>query len=217
MQPSSGLTTKIRNDIQSNREALKKGTETDQQVSQLLSKTSPTITILAQQIQRVSTTFSELVIGKPDQLVDTLDSIGEQITIDKLTSTYNKSLALKKQRESIIQELKVKIQSDDISGLLLLNKNKEARVFQTELDKFKIYSSRLNDNLNEQNSLITELQKDVEKARSLKTFTLVDKSFKVASKITRTWLTDFEMWRDALEGLQKGVQFYSYFQLFILF
>lgn len=78
---------------------------------------------------------------------------------------------IKKERGEILSDLKQKIQSDDISQVLVLNRraqNVEPAIFKQELEKFKPHQNRINLSINAQNSLIQDLTKTWKELNELK-------------------------------------------------
>ncbi|KAI9095615.1 BRO1-like domain-containing protein [Phlyctochytrium arcticum] len=226
-EPSVKLTSRFRDDIRQHRESFEKAMSTDGALISGLDVSRSVIDMLRQHPDKVEISFAERVIasapnntaGTPiGNLIDeTVDGgsggfgvLNEQILIEKMDGLLSRLRTLKRERHDLIDELKAKLHSDDISSLLLLNKNKETQVFQTELSKFKPLQGRINSNLQLHAQFLRDLSTDFTKleqsSESLKNVENIEKRKKA---IISEWGQSFERWKEAKDGLGRGVEFYS--------
>lgn len=120
----------------------------------------------------------------------------------------------------------IQIHEDDISSLLILNKNKEAQVFQAELNKFKDHQTRIASNLKGQAILLQEVTKEIGKMiQSSQTMKVLEmECLKVATRknminvssfqvlearekrkyeVLKEWKRGFDAWKEARGELNR--------------
>ncbi|KAJ3045369.1 bck1-like resistance to osmotic shock [Rhizophlyctis rosea] len=222
-EPSAQLTSHIRQDIRSHRESFEKALSTDQALFARINESKRDVTTLKRPLEEVESIFAESTIlssGRKEQQVNLIDAdttstgglgqLGEQVLLEKLDGILTRLRALKKERTETLEELKTKLHGDDISSLLLLNKNKEQQIFQSELSKFKPLQSRLSANLQQHQQLLQDLTNEFKKLRessqAMHTLDLVEKR---KADLVKQWRRSYEQWREAKDGLRRGLQFYS--------
>ncbi|KAI9330202.1 BRO1-like domain-containing protein [Obelidium mucronatum] len=226
-EPSVKLTAQIRHDIRVHRESFEKALATDQTLLVRLNECRRDVATMSRPLDEVQSIFAELIravatLKKSDvavgNLIDDgpgtsgegLGKLGEQIIVEKLDGMIQQLRKLKTERATAFAELKTKVREDDISTSLLLNKNKENQVFQTELAKFKPYQSRLATNIATHNQLLVDISTEYEKLRaSSTTIKVLDLRERRRNEIIKDWKTSFNIWTEAKEGLNRGVRFYT--------
>ncbi|KAI7068184.1 BRO1-domain-containing protein, partial [Hortaea werneckii] len=86
-------------------------------------------------------------------------SVAEQI--ERIEEVMRKLGLVKRERGQVLKDLKEKIHNDDISNVLILNKkavsNQEAQLFKAELEKFRPHQNRILQANHKQSSLMKEL------------------------------------------------------------
>ncbi|KAI8818647.1 BRO1-like domain-containing protein [Fimicolochytrium jonesii] len=224
-EPSAHRTGKMRDDLRHHRESLEKAAGTDTLLLSGLDQSKQIVDVLRRPSDDVQTCFVDQLISmgpskagqKVGNLIDGADSDGaglgvldEQVLIQKVDGLLSRLRGLKRDREGIVVELKTKLHEDDISSLLLLNKNKESQVFQTELSKFKPLQGRLSANLQTHSQFLRDLATDFSKleqsSQSIKNLDLIDKH---RSSLVKEWGRAYEQWKEAHDGLKRGVEFYT--------
>ncbi|RKO91970.1 BRO1-like domain-containing protein [Blyttiomyces helicus] len=225
-EPSSKLTSQIRAGIRQHRDSFEKALSTDQALLSWLNESKPDIEILKRPIDEVESIFAERILEagpasrKSKNVANLIDDVGgsenglgvleEQIVIEKLDGILTRLRALKKERTDVLEELKTRLHSDDISSLLLLNKNKETQIFQAELSKFKPLQGRLAANIQAHGQFLHDLSTEFSKLKdSSKTMRTIEARERRKAELVKEWQRSFDHWREAKDGLKKGVRFYS--------
>ncbi|KAI8621903.1 BRO1-like domain-containing protein [Chytriomyces sp. MP71] len=227
-EPSVKLTAQIRHDIRSHRESFDKAAATDQSLLARLNDCRRDVAIMSRPLEEVHSVFAEMIravatLKKPDvavgNLIDEdisspdgagLGKLGEQITVEKLDGMIQRLRTLKTERATVLNELKAKVREDDISTSLLIHKNKESQVFQAELAKFKPYQARIATNISSHNQLLVDVATEYDKLKqSSTTIKVLELRERRRSEITKDWKNSYNLWREAKEGLNKGVRFYT--------
>ncbi|KAI0267491.1 BRO1-like domain-containing protein [Gloeopeniophorella convolvens] len=160
--PSSGLTKGLRSDLKSHFQALDAAAASDEQVQVLWNTVQGDVKLLiSDDVERV---FKDSARGhdRRESLLD-LDTdkddaekakiAGFVEDIDERLGRLNK---IERERDQTLKDLKEKIQSDDVSHLLLLNRrnpNVEPTIFASELEKFRPYQQRLSQTMHHQQRL----------------------------------------------------------------
>ncbi|KAK0636890.1 BRO1-like domain-containing protein [Bombardia bombarda] len=178
-QPSSRLTTTLRNDIRNYREALDEAARSDGQLATKLraNETEFDEMRIAAQTAEVDALFQEAVnrgrksrdshspsVVEPNLLDADFDDVGGPSVADQIAKVEDilKRLSLiKKERLQVLKDLKEKAHTDDISQILILNKksiaNFEQQLFQSELEKYRPHQNRLVQASHKQAALMREL------------------------------------------------------------
>ncbi|KAJ3342835.1 bck1-like resistance to osmotic shock [Gonapodya sp. JEL0774] len=236
-EPSIRLTSTIRADIRRHREALEKAQETDFALMNKVSECKSDLEILSKPVNEVAKLFAEVVTAgdssissggdlfggstvKVGTLLDedvvgsekdgALGVLGEQLLIERMDSYLVKLRQLKKERGDIVEELKTKLHSDDISPLLLLNKNKEAQLFHSELGKFKPFQVRLQSNIAQQSQLLAEIGNEYTRLKNSSFgMKILEQREKRRVALVSRWQRAWETWRECREGFRKGIKFYA--------
>ncbi|PKS08960.1 hypothetical protein jhhlp_003573 [Lomentospora prolificans] len=177
-QPSSALTTTLRGDIRSYREALDEASRTDSQLAAKLRQNEGEFNDMRAASERgeVDQLFQRSLnkargqssnnaspLEEPNLLDADFDdgqpSVMDQI--DRVENILKKLNLLKHERNQVLKDLKEKVHNDDISQILILNKksiqNYETQLFQAELEKFRPYQLRLLSANHKQSALMKEL------------------------------------------------------------
>lgn len=174
-QSPSGLESRsIRTDLKNNREALRQATQNDEAIEQLWRQSEPTIRILLGGREALDTAFAESLSGQSastgGQLVDLLeDDTSSDVQKEELRSKVAKiesNLSLlhriKKDRNDALTELRGRIQADDISHILILNRRAapeaQNQLFQQELEKFRPLTQRIGRSQSEQDRIVGEIE-----------------------------------------------------------
>ncbi|QRW13317.1 vacuolar protein sorting-associated protein BRO1 [Ceratobasidium sp. AG-Ba] len=220
--PSATHTAPLRQDLKSHREAFAAAAASDGQVYSLWQNTKPTLDILrnnpASLFQRVSDTSGGSLLDldeNGDVGEGEADDIKAQVEeIDELLGRLNK---IKRERNEVLKDLKDKIQNDDVSHLLLLNRRSgpavEAALFQSELEKFKPYQTRIGSTIHHQQATLQEAGTLLKRLQNERGRGGWAKKWEAGEKRRREAVTRIararEGWMDVREGAGKGIQFYQ--------
>ncbi|ORY48912.1 BRO1-domain-containing protein [Rhizoclosmatium globosum] len=225
-EPSVKLTNQIRYDVRSHRESFDQALATDQGLLARLNECRRDVATMSRPLDEVQSIFAELIravatLKKSDvavgNLIDDvpgseegLGKLGEQITVEKLDGMIQQLRKLKNERATLLAELKTKVREDDISKALLLNKNKESQVFQAELAKFKPYQAKIKVNVDTHSQLLVDIASEFEKLKnSSTTIKVLELRERRRNEIIKEWKESFVLWKEAKEGLNRGVRFYT--------
>ncbi|KAJ3411416.1 bck1-like resistance to osmotic shock [Chytridiales sp. JEL 0842] len=226
-EPSAKLTSQIRHDIRQHRESFEKAMSTDHSLVARLNECRRDVSLLCRPLDEVESIFAEKLMAaapapKKDSNVGNLldaetttpeDGFGilnEQVLLEKMDNVLNRLKSLKAERTQVLTDLKAKIHEDDISSNLLLNKNKESQVFQSELSKFKSFQTKIANNVQMHTQLLADLSADFNKLKQTSQgFRLLEMRERRRADLIKEWRRSFELWKESKEGLRKGVQFYT--------
>ncbi|KAL1841833.1 hypothetical protein VTJ49DRAFT_6510 [Mycothermus thermophilus] len=176
-QPSSRLTTTLRNDIRSYRDALEEAASSDNQLAAKLRQNQNEFDEMraAAQTGEINAFFQRAVkkarkssshspsSAEPNLLDADFDDGGPTVVeqIAKVEDILKKLNLIKRERMQVLKDLKEKAHNDDISQILILNKkaiaNYEQQLFQQELEKYRPYQNRLVQATHKQAALMREL------------------------------------------------------------
>ncbi|KAG8886902.1 bck1-like resistance to osmotic shock [Tulasnella sp. 332] len=226
-EPSASLTRTLRQDLKSHRDAFTAASTSDAQVVKLWTSVRPDVDLLLSGPAPLESYFAGPP-GEPQQsLLDLTDDVGPSADsaglkdlrkkIDELDDRMGRVNKIKRERAEVLKDFKEKVQNDDVSHLLLLNRrtpgNVEPSLFQAELAKFQPYQARLGATIQAQAATMDEISNLY---RSL-----------TSSSKSREWLKKSEAkekkrgeaigrlihakegWMDTVETLNKGLRFYA--------
>ncbi|KAG2040773.1 BRO1-like domain-containing protein [Suillus americanus] len=224
-EPSASFTKSIRQDLKSHIGALDAAAASDQQVSTLWESVKSDIRLLlspdVEEVFRASAqrdapseSLLDLDIG-----VEAHDET-ERVRIRQYTTEIEERLGrLKKiayERGEVLKELKDKIQADDVSHLLLLNRRNpgaEQSLFAAELEKFRAYQQRLGTTVYNQQAVLQEIQGLWKHLRDLAGRGPGAKKWDERERRKKDTVRRFSNARDGYmevrDGLTKGLQFYQ--------
>ncbi|PVF96688.1 BRO1-domain-containing protein [Serendipita vermifera] len=236
MDPSSGLNKDLRRDWKEMKSSLDAAAPSDQQVFTLWSGIREDVAILMDK-KRLEATYASAVHGTGGSLLDVSDTDtddAEREKMGKLVGEIEERLGrlnkIARERNEILKDLKERIQNDDVSHLLLLNRrtagpqpngsgssNVEATIFANELEKFRPYQSRIASTIHAQTSTINEiggLWKSLKnlggggkgKGNSKKNWEEREKRVK---EVVRRMAAAREGYLEVTDGVMKGLQFYK--------
>ncbi|KAG9092612.1 bck1-like resistance to osmotic shock [Ceratobasidium sp. 370] len=220
-EPSASHTATLRQDLKSHREAFVAAAASDGQVLSLWQGTKPTLDILrnnpASLFQRVSDSSAGSLLDLDEGEVgreDAEDIKAQVEEIDELLGRLNK---IKRERGEVLKDLKDKIQNDDVSQLLLLNRRSgptvETALFQSELEKFKPYQARISSTVHHQQATLQEVGGLLRRLQNERGKGGWAKQWEAGEKRRREAVTRVararEGWMEVREGAGKGIQFYQ--------
>ncbi|KAI9891268.1 MAG: bck1-like resistance to osmotic shock [Vezdaea aestivalis] len=183
-QPSSRLTTTLRNDTRNYRTAMEEANTSDSQLFFTFRQHESDFDEMrsAGEVDEADVLFQRAMVkaghgkgkgrnGSPlspsnveGNLLDAdFEEDGYSVIdqIDKVEELLRKLNLLKNQRAQVLKDLKEKVHNDDISSVLILNKksitNHEQQLFQQELEKFRPHQSHLLQANHKQSQIMKEL------------------------------------------------------------
>ncbi|BEI87484.1 uncharacterized protein CcaverHIS019_0102020 [Cutaneotrichosporon cavernicola] len=186
-QPPSGpQTASFRQTITANLSAVSNAATSDSQLAKLWAEIQPDMAVLQAGPDALRAQARDVALGKTqtvqpapgESLLDFADEEQVRPQLDAAEADALRAAAkeagdkldrlskVRTERDDVLKDLKAKIQSDDVSNLLLLNRrssNVEPQLFAAELEKFRPYQSRLGSALTASNSLTSELEAIVQK------------------------------------------------------
>lgn len=138
-----------------------------------------------------------------------------QKNVEEMNAKLQDLRRLQRERENTLDDLKRAVRKDDISNLLVLNKDKEdlEDVFNQELQKFDPYQERIGATIDKQSSLVNSLKqlmasvfddpavKNAMKEREKKSSTRQAK--------TAAYLAAYDSWKAFAQGCEQATVFYK--------
>ncbi|EPQ26261.1 uncharacterized protein PFL1_06196 [Pseudozyma flocculosa PF-1] len=238
-QDPAGLHTKdMRAGLKENREALQQATANDRRIQELWESIRDDVSLLVAGRDTLESAFaaalsgssgssqhrgsapggaaSLLDLGEEEDRADEAEVRQVQTKLAQIDEGLLKLHKMKKDRGEVLADLKEKIQTDDISHVLVLNRraqNVEPAIFAQELEKFKAHQNRLAVSAHHQQVVlgeVTQAYKDLE-------------SLPAARRARKVW-EEKQRARDGLVGrlrrakeghaevraaVARGVQFYT--------
>ncbi|KAL9640646.1 MAG: hypothetical protein Q9164_000128 [Protoblastenia rupestris] len=185
-QPSSRLTSTLRSDIRSYKNAIDEASTSDGQLLHTSRQYESEFDEMrsAGETQEADVLYQQAMVkagasrGKGRNGIGSPMSGGEANLLDedfgeggtsvndqigKVEDLLRKMELVKRDRAQVLKDLKEKVHNDDIVNVLILNKksisNQENQLFQAELDKFRPHQNRLLQSNHKQTALMKELTK----------------------------------------------------------
>ncbi|KAF7324851.1 BRO1 domain-containing protein [Mycena kentingensis (nom. inval.)] len=222
-QPSAGLNKTLRQDLKAHVSAMEEAARSDQQVQALWESVRADVEALA--TNQLESYFSSSKADNRMSLLDLGDEVeaAEKEEKDKITSLlkeFEERLGalrkIEKERNQVLKDLKEKIQTDDVSHLLLLNRRNtgvEPTLFAAELEKFRPYQQRIAATIHHQEAALQDISA---RWKSLKNFTdsrSSTRKWEEKEKRRKEGVQRLNRAREGYEevrdGLAKGLQFYT--------
>ncbi|KAI0696339.1 BRO1-domain-containing protein [Cytidiella melzeri] len=224
--PSSGLTKAFRQDLKSHFGALEAASASDQQVVTLWDSVRGEIgLLLSPQVEDVFRASTEGGGAGAENLLD-LDVASEtrddeersQIVnlVQEIEERLSRLTKISRERNEVLKDLKEKVQTDDVSHLLLLNRRNtgaESTLFAGELEKFKPYQQRLASTIHHEQVTVQEVSALWRTLRDLAGRGPGARKWEERERRKKDTIKRFSQARDgymeARDGLAKGLQFYN--------
>ncbi|KAF5325175.1 hypothetical protein D9619_009900 [Psilocybe cf. subviscida] len=221
--PSATLTKGFRQDLKAHMNALEAAAASDAQVEALWESVRADIQLLLS--PQLETLFSERGGTKPDNLLE-LDNDGEGDDaaerkkiggyVEEIEDRLKRLDLISKERNEVLKDLKDKIQTDDVSHLLLLNRRNsgvEPTLFAAELEKFRPYQQRLTATVHHQELALQELTTLWKSLKDLAGRGAGARKWEERERkkkdTTRRFSRARDRYMEARDGLAKGLQFYT--------
>ncbi|KAG8950847.1 bck1-like resistance to osmotic shock [Tulasnella sp. 424] len=172
-EPSAGLTRSLRQDLKSYRDTFNVASASVAQVVQLWQSVQPGLAILLSGNDGLegflAPASSDAQAAEQPSLLDMAEgpaggdaAMQKEISrkVDDIEERIGRINKIKRERGQVLKDLKEKIQTDDVSHLLLLNRrspNLEPGLFAVELQKFQPYQQRIEVTIQAQATVIDEI------------------------------------------------------------
>jgi tyrosine-protein phosphatase non-receptor type 23 len=167
-EPSGSHTKTWRQDLKSHLSTMEAAAASDQQVYTLWNNVRNDIALLlSPQVEDVFRASTEGGAGQENLLdLDVTSDTGEQERtrigqyVSEIENRVVKMDKIAKERHDVLKDLKDKLQNDDVSHLLLLNRRNsgvEPTLFAAELEKFRPYQQRLAQSVHHQQTTLQEI------------------------------------------------------------
>ncbi|KAJ7083734.1 BRO1-like domain-containing protein [Mycena belliarum] len=220
--PSAGLSKALRQDLKAHVVAMDEAARSDAQVQALWEGVRPDVEILV--AGRVDDFFANVAEEK-GSLLDFGEETDraereEKGKISGLVRDIEERLAtlkkIEKERNEVLKDLKEKIQTDDVSHLLLLNRRNtgvEPTLFAAELEKFRPYQQRLAATIHHQESALQDVAARWKALKDLTDYKSPARKWDEKEKKRKEGVQRFgrarEGYEEVRDGLAKGLQFYT--------
>ncbi|KAL8945701.1 MAG: hypothetical protein Q9222_007797, partial [Ikaeria aurantiellina] len=142
-------------------------------------------------------------------------TVADQIA--KVEDLLKRLSLVKRDRLQVLKDLKDKVQNDDISNVLILNKksiaNHESQLFQAELEKFRPHQNRLLQGTHKQTALMKELTKaygDLLQDKRVRSDQARYESFtRQRNQVLAKYKKVFQAFTSLIDGLMRAQSFYT--------
>ncbi|GLB39730.1 putative BRO1-domain-containing protein [Lyophyllum shimeji] len=222
-EPSAGHSKPYRQDLKSHMTALDAAATSDAQVLALWNRVRPDIQLL--QRPEVEQLFREQAGSEGEHLLDLetgneADEANERAKIGGFVAEIDERLGrlnkISRERNEVLKDLKEKIQADDVSHLLLLNRRNagvEPTLFAAELEKFRPYQQRLAATVQAQELALQEVRTLWKGLREHAGRGPGARKWEERGRRKKDTVRRFANARDGYmevrDGLAKGLQFYT--------
>ncbi|KKY14107.1 putative vacuolar protein-sorting protein bro1 [Phaeomoniella chlamydospora] len=234
-QPSSRLTTTLRDDVRTYRSTIDQASNSDAQLHATARQYETDFEELRSAGERgeADLLFQQAMIkagagrgnerGSPSGEGSLLDedyseggpSVPEQIA--KVEDLLKKLNLIKRERSQVLKDLKEKVHNDDISNVLILNKkalvNGESELFQAELEKFRPHQNRLLSTVHKQSSLLKDLTKTygalLQDKRVRSDQQKYERITKSRGQVMAKYKKAVNAFEDLIQGLLRAQSFYG--------
>lgn len=234
-QDPAGLHTKdMRQNLKENKEAMQQASQNDVQIGELWRLIHQDVQLLVSGREALEAAFAAELTGQtglygganaPTSLID-VSAEEEKASeseiavvkaklaqIDEALTKLNK---IKKERGEVLADLKEKIQTDDISQVLVLNRraqNVDSSIFAAELEKFKPHQNRIAVSLHHQQALLAEINSAFKELSELPASKSAGAKWDEKEKARNKLVARLKRARDSnaqvRAGVAKGLQFYG--------
>ncbi|CCM04501.1 uncharacterized protein FIBRA_06681 [Fibroporia radiculosa] len=224
--PSASLTKSLRQDLKSHLSALEAAAQSDQQVVTLWSAVKTEVgLLLSPQVEEVFRASTEQAGAGSENLLDI--DVGSDTTddderakvaqhVDEIEERLGRLNKIAHERNQVLKDLKEKVQSDDVSHLLLLNRRNsgvETSLFAGELEKFRPYQQRLAATVHHEQVALQDVSALWRSLKDLAGRGPGAKKWEEREKRKKETIQRFSRARDGYlevrDGLAKGLQFYN--------
>ncbi|KAI0672140.1 BRO1-like domain-containing protein [Trametes maxima] len=224
--PSAALTKTLRQDLKSHLSALDAAAQSDQQVVHLWESVRGEVQLLlSPQVEDVFRASTEQGGAGSESLLD-LD-VGSEAKdeeervkisqfVDEIEERLGRLNKISHERGQVLKDLKDKVQQDDVSHLLLLNRRNtgvESTLFAGELEKFRPYQQRLTATVHHEQIALQELTQLWRGLRDIAGRGAGAKKWEERERRKKDTVRRFSHARDTYmevrDGLAKGLQFYN--------
>ncbi|TFY59565.1 hypothetical protein EVJ58_g5699 [Rhodofomes roseus] len=225
-EPSGSLTKSFRQELKSHLGSLDAAAQSDQQVVALWDSVKGEIRLLlSPQVEEVFRASTDGAGAGTESLLDldvTNDAQNEderaQIVqlVDEIEERLGRLNKIAHERIQVLKDLKEKVQTDDVSHLLLLNRRNpgaENNLFAGELEKFKSYQQRLTATVHHEQVTIQEVSTLWRALKDLAGRGPGAKKWEERERRKKDTIRRFSRARDGYmevrDGIAKGLQFYN--------
>lgn len=235
--PSGPQTASFRQTITANLSSLSNAAGSDAQLAKLWAEIAPDMQALQAGPDALRTQARDVALGRnrpadvPDPNMSLLDLADDEQTRPSLDAAEAEALRaaakeasdkldrlskVRRERDEVLKDLKEKIQSDDVSNLLLLNRrssNVEPQLFAAELEKFRPYQSRLSSAVGASKTLTGELEAIVQRVERGRGVRERNRGAKEKASRVKSWerrlLRAGASHAEVLDGVQRAEGFYA--------
>ncbi|KAK0223719.1 BRO1-domain-containing protein [Armillaria fumosa] len=224
-EPSAGVGKSYRQDVKSHFTTLDAAAGSDQQVAMMWQSVKGDIgLLLSPQLEDVFRASTETGGNGTENLLDLDLNEGSDAQERKKISNFVTEIEermgrlnkIARERNEVLKDLKEKVQTDDVSHLLLLNRRNtgvEPTLFAAELEKFRPYQQRLEATMQHQGLALQEITTLWKGLKDLAGRGPGARKWEEREKCKKDTVRRFSRARDVYmevrDGLAKGLQFYN--------
>ncbi|KAK4698817.1 hypothetical protein P7C70_g7451, partial [Phenoliferia sp. Uapishka_3] len=223
--PSASLTRSFRQDLKSHSESLEQAAASDAQAQKLWDEVRREVECMkdpsGSALERVFVEAVGTGSAAAPNLLDSDFGEDEDADIKKRVASISDALSklnkVKKERLDLLKDLKERVQGDDISHLLILNRKGSAAVeptlFATELEKFRAHQTRIASTIHHQQATLTEISNDFRALSESKKAREMQGQWGDAERKKKDVVARLHRAKDAYSevrnGVSRGLQFYQ--------
>lgn len=189
--PSHTLTMNIRDDLS--------------KISVLLDTAKKSDSIVMSKVEAYSHLIKRISESSIDEIAKELPNINSKkdpIVVNKLRNYILQLTSIFKDRETILSDLRQKIQEDNITSKLMKNLN----IIETELEKYESFNERVSSSMEAQNELLklirVENQKFVEEGN-------LDELERQRQSVLQKYEQAFKTYLELKAHFKEGIEFYT--------
>ncbi len=229
-EPSALRTRSMRSDLKAHRDALSEAGANDARIQQLWSSVRNDLATLSGGRPALERAFAEAVtrsganasgaslldLSEQEESMDERQVMEMQLLVSDIDTAVVKLNKIKRERTTTLTDMKDKIQKDDISQVLVINRRNSGaapQIFAQELEKFKPYQQRIalcNDGQQRTLAELTSKWKQLNEGQLAKQ---LQRKFKDTEGARRKLVEQLRSARDAYgevrNAVSKGLTFYN--------
>ncbi|KAJ6466980.1 BRO1-like domain-containing protein [Mycena sanguinolenta] len=219
--PSAGLSKALRQDLKAHVVAMEEAARSDAQVQALWDGVRPDVEVLVS--GRVEGFFANqedagslLDLGEESDRAQREEKAKIAGLVHEIEERLGTLKKIEKERHEVLKDLKEKIQNDDVSHLLLLNRRNtgvEPTLFAAELEKFRPYQQRLAATIHHQEVALQDIAARWKTLRDAAEFRSSARKWDEKEKKRKEAVRKFgrarEGYEEVRDGLAKGLAFYT--------
>ncbi|ORY47104.1 BRO1-domain-containing protein, partial [Neocallimastix californiae] len=221
-EPSVTASANIRQNLKKYRSSLEEAINADTKLITKYNNNKKIIESLEQPIDKVKSDYINSILSghsKPENSVNLIDVNMDDVNdkkerekekIEKIEALIINLRGCQGERKKLINDLKYKIQNDDISNILLVKRHKEKQIFQNELGKFQDLRNNISRNINDHTNFLHALTEEFNQLKSeSESFKSVNSISQKKEQKDKEYRETYELWKEINKNLESGIRLYT--------